>query len=66
VADVESDIEQDDSIGDPEWPEQRHVSASPNVPGLILPTGKSKRQAEKVIMTISAIETSRNKGVKKK
>jgi len=66
AVDVESDIEQDNSIEDPECPEQRDVSAAPNVPGLIRPTQKSKRQAEKVLMTVNAIETRRNKGVKKK
>jgi len=45
-ADVESDIEQDNGIDDPECPEQRDVSTAPNVPGLIRPTRKSKRQVE--------------------
>jgi len=66
AADVESDMEQDNSIEDPESPEQRDVSAVPNVPGLIRPTRKSKRHAEKVLVTVNAIETRRNKGVKKK
>jgi len=66
VADIESDIEQDNSIEDPECPEQRDVSAASNVPGLIRPTRKSKRQAEHVLMTVNAIETRRNQGVKKK
>jgi len=66
AADVESDIEQGKSIEDPECPEQRDVFAAPNVPGSIQPTWKSKRQAEKVLMTVNAIETSRNSGVKKK
>jgi len=66
AGDVESDIEQDNSVEDPECPEQQDVSATPNVPGLIRPTRKSKRQAEKVLMTVSAIETRRNKGVKTK
>jgi len=66
VSDVDSDIEQDNSIEDLECPEQRDVSATPNVPGLIRPTRKSERQAEKVLMTVNAIETRRNKGVKKK
>jgi len=64
-ADVESDREQDNSMEDPDCPEQRDVSAAPNLPGLILPTWKSKRQAEKVSMTVNAIKTRRNKGVKK-
>jgi len=65
AVDSESDIEQDKSIEDSEWPEQRNVSATPNVPRLIRPTWKSRRQAEKVLMTVNAIEMRRNKGVKK-
>jgi len=37
-ADSESDLEQDNVIKDPETPAQRHVSAAPNVPGLIRPS----------------------------
>ena len=66
AADVEFDLEQDDIIQDPECPEQRDVSAVTNVPGLIQPTRKSKRQAETVLMMVNAIETRRNKWVKKK
>ena len=66
AADVEPYIEQDNSIYYTEYPEQLDVSASPNVPGFILPTRKLKRQAEKVLMTINAIETRRDKGVKKR
>jgi len=64
AADVESDIEQDKSIEDPECPEQRDESVAPNVPRLIWPIRKSRRQPEKVLMTVNAIETTRNKGVK--
>jgi hypothetical protein len=66
AADVESDMEQDNTIEDPESPEQRDVSAAPNVPGLIRPTRKSKRHAETVLVTVNTIEIRRNKGVKKK
>jgi len=38
VADFESDIEQYNTVEDPECPEQRDMSAAPNVPGLIRPT----------------------------
>jgi len=62
---VESDIEQDNSIEDSECPEQRNVSATPNSPCMIGPTRKSTRQAENVLRTVNAIETRRNKGVKK-
>jgi len=65
AADIESDINQDNSIEDLECPEQRDVSAAPNVPGLIWPTPKSKRQAEKILVTVNAIETRRNKGMTK-
>jgi len=64
--DVESDMEQDNTIEDPDCPEQWEVSAVPNVPGLIRPTRKSQREAEKVLMTVNAIETRRNKEVKSK
>jgi len=65
TADVESDIDQDISIEDSESPEQRDVSATPNDPRLIWPTTKSKRHAEKVLVTVHAIETTRKMGVKR-
>ena len=66
AADVESDIEQDNGIEDPEYPVERDVSAAPSVPGLIGPTRMSKSKAEKLLMTVNSIETRRNDGVKKK
>jgi len=66
AADVESDIEQDNIINDPECPERWDVSTAPNVPGLIWPTPESTRQAEKVLTTVNVIETRRNRGGKKK
>jgi len=65
VAD-ESDIEHNNGIEDPECQEQQDVSAAPNVPGLVQPTRKSKRQAEKVLVMVNTVETRRNKGGKKK
>jgi len=65
-ADVESDIEQCNSIEVLGCPAQRDVSAAPNDPRLIRPTWESKNQAEKVSMTVNVNETRRNKGVKKK
>jgi len=62
----ESDIEQANSIEDPECPEQRDVCASPHLPRLIRPTWKSKRQVEEVLVTVNAIETRRNMGAKRK
>ena len=64
--DVESDLELDDIIEDPDNPEQRDVRATRNVHGLIRPTPRSNGQAEMVLMTVNAMETRRNKGVKKK
>ena len=66
AADIESDLEQDNSIENSECPEQRDVCAAPNVTQLIRATRKSKRQAEKVLVMVNALETRRNKGVKKK
>ena len=66
MADVESDKEQGNHIEDLECPEQRDLCAAPNVPRLIRPTPKSKRQAEKLFVTVDAIDTRRNKGGKKK
>jgi hypothetical protein len=62
----ECDMEQDNAIEDPECPEQRDVSAVPHVAGLIHHTWKSKRQAEKVLVTVNATETRRNTRVKTK
>jgi len=65
-ADDESDIEQNIGIEDSECPEQQDVSAAPKVPGLVRPTRKSYRQSEKVLVTVNAVETRRNKEGKKK
>jgi len=65
VADVESDLEPDNIIEVPECPEQLDWSVAPNVPRLIRPTRKSKRQAARLLMKVTAIETRSNKGVKK-
>jgi len=64
AADDESDIEHNNPIEDPECPEQQVVSAAPNVPGLVQPTRKSKRQAEKVLVTVNAVQMRRNKAGK--
>jgi hypothetical protein len=66
AADNDSVIEHNHCIEDPDCPEQQDVSTAPNVHGLVRPTGKSKRQAEKVLVTVNAAETRRNKGGKKK
>jgi hypothetical protein len=66
AADNESNIGPNNGIEDPECPEQQGVSAAPNVPELVRPTRKSKRQAEKVLVTVNAVETHRNNGGKTK
>ena len=65
VGDVESHIEQVQATKDPECPEQWDVIAAPNVPRMFRPTRMSRRQPEKRDVTAIAIETWRNKGVKK-
>jgi len=55
AGDDESDIQHNNCIKDPECPEHQDVSATPNVPGLVRPTRKSKRQAEKVLVTVNAV-----------
>ena len=62
----ESDIEYNNGIENSECPEQQDLSATSNVPRLVRPTRKSKRQAEKVLVIVNAVETRRNKGGKKK
>jgi len=66
AADDESDIEPNNGVDDSECPGQQEVSATPNVPGLVQPTQKLKRQVEKVLVTVNAVETRRNIGGKKK
>ena len=63
-ADIEFDNEQDNSIEEPDCPQQRKVSATPNVPGLIGPTWNSKRQADRVLMTVNTIQTRMKRGAK--
>ena len=65
ATDDESDIAHNNGIEDPECPEQQDVSVAPNVPRLVRPKQKSKRPAEKVFVTVNAIETRRNNAVKK-
>jgi hypothetical protein len=66
AADDESDIEYNNSIDKPECPQQPGLSAAPNVPRLFRPIWKSKRQAEKILLMVDAVETQRNTGGKKK
>jgi hypothetical protein len=66
VAADESDREHNNGNEVPKCPEQQDVSTAPNVPGLVWPTRKSKRQAETVLVTVNAVETRRNERGKKK
>jgi len=64
-ADNESDTDLDNGSEDSETPEQRNVSAEPNVPGLIRPIQRSTEKVEMALMTFNIMEMSRNKGIKK-
>jgi hypothetical protein len=66
AVDDDSDIEYNHCIEDPECPEQQDVSTAPNVSRLVQPTRKSKKQAEKILLLVNAVETWTNKGGKKK
>jgi len=61
-ADDESDIEPANAIKARESPEHWVVSATPNVPALIQPTRRSRKQAEQGLMTIIVMAKKRNKG----
>ena len=65
-ADDECNIEHNNAIEDPEYPEQQDMRAAPNVPGFVCPTCKCKRQADLVLLTVNTIETRRYKGGNKK
>lgn len=65
-ADNESDIKLGNAIKASESPEHHVVSVTPNVLGMIPPTWRSMNQADKAFMTITAMETRRNEGNKKK
>jgi len=65
-ADNASDVEQDNCIEDSECPEQQDVCATPNVPRLIRPTGRSKKKTENGLVMVNATETRRIRGNRKK
>jgi len=66
-ADDQSDIvELHNDIKPQECPEHMVVSGARNDPGLTWPTWRSIKQAEKGLMTVTAMETRRNKGNKKR
>jgi hypothetical protein len=66
AADNEFDTEQLNGMEDPECRVLQDVSTVPNVPGLVWPPRKSKRPAEKVLVTVNAVEMRRTKGGMKK
>jgi len=59
AADDDSDIEHHNCFEDPKCPEQQDESATRNLPGLVRPTRKSKKHAEKVLVTVNGAETRR-------
>jgi hypothetical protein len=65
-ADKESDMELDNGSEVSETLEVRNVSAAPNIPGLIRPIWQSKKLGGMAVLTVNIMETSRNKGIKKK
>jgi len=65
-ADIESHIDQDNSIEDQHCPGQRDENTAPIVPRLIRPTRKLNRQAELVLVTVNTMKTRRNQWVKNK
>jgi len=66
VGDCEYDNEREDGIKSSKMAEQGDVSTARNVAALIQPMGKSKRQAQKVLVMINGKETRRNEGIKNK
>jgi len=64
-ADTASDADLDNCFEDPECPEQRDVCAAPNVPRLILPTPRSRKKTEIVLVTVNATVTRRIRGNRK-
>jgi len=65
-ADDESDMEPDIGINALESQEHWVVSAALNVAGLIRPTWRSMKNTEMGLTTVSAMETRRNKGNRKR
>jgi len=62
----QSDVELGNVIEASERAAHRVVSAAPNVPELIRPTLRSMKQAKNGLITVSAMQTRRNNGNKKK
>jgi len=64
--DNESEVELETSFEDPECPEQQDVCATPNVPGLIRPIGRSMKSTAQGLVTVNATDTRRIRGNRKK
>jgi hypothetical protein len=64
-ADNESDTDLDNGSEDSETLEVRNVSAEPNVPGLIRPIRRSKKNVEQALLMVNIMETRRNNRIKK-
>jgi len=64
-ADNESETELDNGVEHSKPPEQRNVSDVLNIPGLIQPTLRLKKNSEQVLMMVGTMEMWRNKGIKK-
>lgn len=61
-ADDQSNNEPDNGIEVLANPEHQDVCGAPKVPGIILPTQRPIRQVDKCLMTVTAMESSRNTG----
>jgi len=66
VAHYKSNVELDNGFEDPKSPEQQDASTALTSARLIQPTQWSKKKAEKLLTTVNAIDTRRNKGNKTK
>jgi len=64
-AENESDVKLDNYGEYPECPVQRDVCAAPNVPRLIQPTGRSRKKAERGLVTVNSIKTRKIRGNRK-
>jgi hypothetical protein len=65
-SDDKFNIELHNHIKNSESPKHLFVSAVPNIPGLIWPTWRHMTQSEMLWITVTALETGRNNGKKKK
>jgi len=64
-ADTESEIQQENDFEETETLEKQNVSAAPNVPRLIWPTRRSKKNIHQVLKTVNTIEWRSTEGIEK-